>query len=320
MSMPPEAPVAGVRIQTYNGGLLSGRLIRRANTKRACAMSFRSHFRRSILTGLATLLPLALTIIVLVFCWRFVQDKVSRPINTSIKQSLLKQEGDTTVLSERGRRVLGGWFHWAEEELALKDKGTDTSLTNLLNRRFPNYLGLAVGILILVAFLYVLGWFMASVVGRKLYGRAEQAIARLPVVQKIYPTAKRVTTFLFGGPGANRKLNRVVAVEYPYRGVYAMGFVTGDGIDAISRHAGRDLITVFVPTSPVPATGFVLFVPADEVVPLPITVDESVAILTTLGVGVPAGKEGRQMEPEAEEAITKVNGTIAAAKNRSDNA
>ncbi len=100
----------------------------------------------------------------------------------------------------------------------------------------------------------------------------------------------------------------------------ARGFITGDGLEAISRHAGRDMINVFVPPSPVPATGFVLFVPVDEVVPLPITVDESVAILTTLGVGIPADKGGRPLTPRVEENVTKVNDTLEAAKDEPDDA
>lgn len=279
-------------------------------------MSFRTHFQRSILAGLASLLPLVLTIVVLVVCWRFVQDRVSEPINRSIKQRLLTGTEEEVALNARGTRLLGGWFQWTDEELALRGK----ALRSRLDKSFPNYLGLAVGVLIIVVSLYLLGWFMASVVGRQIYERTERAITRLPIVQKIYPTAKRVTTFLFGGAGPKNKFSRVVAVEYPYRGVYAIAYVTGEGIDAISRHAGREVVNVFVPTSPVPATGYILFVPADEIIPLPITMDESVVILTTLGVGIPAGKQSLPAGVDAERAVQRAADAVEARQGPEDGA
>lgn len=237
----------------------------------------RAHFKRSILTGLAALLPLALTIFVLVLCWRFVNQRIARPINTEVKSYLS---------TESGKEVLRKYLGWTQAEVNAPD------FKERLDKRFPHFLGFLVAILVSIAFLYLLGWFLASYVGRKLYSKVEEALFRVPIIKKIYLPTKRVTAFLFGGEDIGRKkASRVVAVQYPYRGVYAMGYVTGEGIEELSRRVGKRMINVFVPTSPLPATGFVLFVPAEEVISLPVTVDETVAFLTTLGVGVPAERE-----------------------------
>ena len=243
---------------------------------------FRAHFRRSILTGLAALLPLILTIIVLGISWQFINNKIAKPVNRGLKGYLK---------TDSGKRALERWFGWNKARIESE------TFEEELDKAFPGYLGPAIALLITLLFLYLLGWFLASYLGRALYARAERAFSQLPLVKKIYPAAKRVTTFLFGSTESRKKFSRVVAIQYPRPGVYAMGYLTGDGIEALSRRTGKRMINVFVPTSPIPATGFVLFVPEDEVIPLPVTVDESVAFLTTLGVGVPDDRP----EPEAED-------------------
>jgi len=153
-------------------------------------MSFRTHFRRSILTGLAALLPLALTLIVLVISWQFINRRIARPINNGIKAYLK---------TDAGKHTLERWFGWKRAELE------SANFEKHLDKAFPTYLGLACALLLSLLFLYVLGWFLASYVGRALYARAERAFAQLPVVKKIYPAAKRVTTFLFGDPDARKR-------------------------------------------------------------------------------------------------------------------
>ena len=242
---------------------------------------FRAHFRRSILAGLAALMPLVLTVAVLAACWHFVDTRLARPINHRI-QSYLS--------TERGKVLLQRWFGWTKAETQSED------FQKQLTKQFPTYVGLAIALLISIVFLYLFGWFMASYVGARLYARAERAISQLPLVKKIYSPAKRVSDFFLAqGEQRSGRFRRVVAVEYPRRGLYAMGYVTGQDIESFDPASGKRMASVFIPTSPVPATGFVLFVPEDEVIPLPWSVDESLAFLTTLGVGSPLSK-GAQPE------------------------
>ena len=209
--------------------------------------------RQAFITGLVALFPVVLTIFVLTLCWGVVQ-KLSTPLGNLITW-LLSQ----TMGIEEGRSPV-----W------LEGVGTMAAL--------------ALGVL----FVYLLGWSLAGVMGRRFIKWADTLFSRLPVVSYIYPHAKQLSDFLFGG----RKLrfNRVVAIEYPRKGLYTIGFVTSDGITGLSRRSGRKLVAVFVPTSPTPFTGWTVLVDENEVLPVNMTVDESVRFAVTCGVITP-GKE-----------------------------
>jgi uncharacterized membrane protein len=81
-----------------------------------------------------------------------------------------------------------------------------------------------------------------------------------------------------------------VAVQYPRKGIYSLGLVTGDGLASLQEAAGRPLITVFVPTSPTPLTGFVIAVDPDEVAPMELTVDEAFRYCITAGMWAKGGQ------------------------------
>lgn len=235
-----------------------------------------AHFKISILAGLAALMPLALTILVLYFIWGFIDDNIVKNINNAAQ---------TYLRTEPGKRMLRTQFDWSEEVLSDREL-----LRQKIDEEYPKNLGVIAALLISLLFLYFLGFFVRSYVGKKLYERLEGMFLQLPIVKKIYPHAQRVTSFVFGtGPGKN--FRRVVAVEYPRKGLYALGFVTGEGLQEVVDVADRSMLNVFVPTSPAPVTGFVLFVPDDEVVSLPLTVDQALGFLTTCGAGSYAAKQ-----------------------------
>lgn len=236
-----------------------------------------AHFKNSILAGLAGLMPLALTVLVLFFIWGFIDDHIVTNVNNAA-QAYLR--------TEPGKRMLRSQFDWSEETLADPEK-----LQRKIDEEYPKNLGVIAAVLISILFLYFLGFFLRSYLGKKMYGGLEGMFLQLPVVKKIYPHAQRVTSFVFGtGPGRN--FRRVVAVEYPRKGLYALGFVTGEGLQEVVDAADRSMLNVFVPTSPAPVTGFVLFVPDDEVITLPLTVDQALGFLTTCGAGSYAAKQG----------------------------
>ena len=138
-----------------------------------------------------------------------------------------------------------------------------------------------------VAFLLTIlvGFIAATLVGNKVYRYFESLLSRLPVVKVIYPYARQFTDFFFSGDALKQgKFRFTVAVPFPAHGLYAIGFVTGEGLKALNAAAGRSLVSVFVPTSPAPFGGFVLYVPREEVVPLPLTIEEAMRILISAGV------------------------------------
>jgi uncharacterized membrane protein len=134
-----------------------------------------------------------------------------------------------------------------------------------------------------VLLLYFLGKFMAAGIGG-LFGHAfERMVLRLPGVRGVYSAVKQVTGFFFNE--REIKFTRIVAVEHPRKGVWSMGFVTGEGIAAIG--ANEPMLTVLVPYSPIPVTGCTIIVRKSECVDLNITFDQACQFIVSCGVVVP---------------------------------
>ena len=144
----------------------------------------------------------------------------------------------------------------------------------------------AVAVVIVVAVFYFLGRFVTVHLGDWMVKKFEsQVLGRLPVVSNLYSSVKQVTDFFF----SERQIeyNRVVAIEYPRRGVWALGFVTSSSMLELTAAAGEPLLSILIPTSPMPMTGFTVNVPRSDVIDLNITVDQAVQYFVSCGVLVP---------------------------------
>ncbi len=132
---------------------------------------------------------------------------------------------------------------------------------------------------------YLLGKLIAAGVGRFTVGLVEMGIARVPLVRNVYSAVKQVSGFLLN----ERKMDvsRVVAVEYPRKGVWAIGLVTGEGVPDIEGLAGEPCLSVMICTSPMPMAGFTINVRRSEVVDLNITLDQAIQFIVSCGVIVP---------------------------------
>ena len=110
-------------------------------------------------------------------------------------------------------------------------------------------------------------------------------LGRLPIISNVYSSVKQVTDFLF----SERQIayNRVVAIEYPRRGIWSLGFVTGDSLLEMTAAAGTPLVSVLVPTSPMPVTGYTMSIPRSEVLDLNMTIDQAFQFCVSCGVLVP---------------------------------
>jgi uncharacterized membrane protein len=138
---------------------------------------------------------------------------------------------------------------------------------------------------IFILVLYLLGKLIAAGVGRFAVGLVEQGIARVPLVRNVYSAVKQVSGFLLN----ERKMDvsRVVAVEYPRKGVWAIGLVTGQGVHDIEGIAGEPCISVMVCTSPMPMAGFTINIRRSEAIDLNITLDQAIQFIVSCGVIVP---------------------------------
>lgn len=144
----------------------------------------------------------------------------------------------------------------------------------------------AVAVVLTIVALYFLGRFVTARIGAWMVSKFEQGVlARLPVVSNVYSSVKQVTDFFFSERTVD--YSRVIAVEYPRRGIWSLGFVTGDSMLEMTVTAGEPLVAILVPTSPMPVTGYTMSVPKSEIVDLNITVDQAFQFCLSCGVLVP---------------------------------
>ena len=142
-----------------------------------------------------------------------------------------------------------------------------------------------VGFLVAIVLVCVLGFLLASFIGRRLWRSLETTLVQLPVIKQIYPYVKQVTDYVFGERRV--EFSQVVAVQYPRVGIWSIGFVTGPGMRAIRESEGEEFVSVFVPSSPTPVTGYVITVPRKDTVDLPITIDQAFRFIISGGVITP---------------------------------
>ncbi len=178
----------------------------------------------------------------------------------------------------------------------------DRALGTFIGERGIHIPGL--GILLTLTVVLFLGWLSRRVVGRRILASVEGFIRRIPIARSVYGATKGVLEAVSRDQADAFK--RVVLVEYPRRGLYGIGFVTGTS----GRWAGADprldeeLIPVFVPTTPNPTSGFLLLVPPGEIIDCLMTVEEGIRMVVSGGIlqpetlFAPPGPTIREPEPE----------------------
>jgi uncharacterized membrane protein len=179
----------------------------------------------------------------------------------------------------------------------------DTHVAGLLPARYnpENYLPFSLpglGFLLILAFLTLVGMLTAGLAGRTLVRLGERLLSRMPVVRGVYGTLKQIFETVLAQK--SRSFREVVLVEYPRRGVGAIGFVTGPTRGEIQAYSGEELVNVFVPTTPNPTSGFLLFVPKGELIHLDMSVEDGIKMVISGGiVGPPAAEQDEARDPLA---------------------
>ncbi|MFG0297725.1 MAG: DUF502 domain-containing protein [Maioricimonas sp. JB045] len=144
----------------------------------------------------------------------------------------------------------------------------------------------AVAVIIIVVVLYFLGRFVNVRIGGWLVAKFEsELLGRLPVVRNVYGSVKQVTDFLFSENQVEYR--RVVAIEYPRRGIWSIGLVTGESMLDVATAVGEPCLSILIPSSPMPMTGYTMSVPRSEVLDLNLTVDQAMQFCISCGVLVP---------------------------------
>lgn len=248
---------------------------------------------RFFIRGLGVILPSVLTLWILAAAFRFVDTNIAGPINGGIRLGIAaaaSAAGDSqfaptpeqiSAEQERARRL-----RLDDSPEAASRRATGANVDDWWEARW--YLDLA-GLFLAIVAVYVLGRLVGGYLGRRILIAFEAALLTLPGIRSVYPALKQVVEFLFGSENKKLNFNRVVMIEYPRPGLWQMGLVTGDATPEIAAACG-DSVTVFVPNSPAPFSGWTVTVPRGDVREIPITVDEALRYLVSAGVVGPSDK------------------------------
>lgn len=179
--------------------------------------------------------------------------------------------------------VITGWV------LSLIVSTLDQSLRLLPEAIHPQALfGFAIpgaGAVLTLAMILLTGLLAANFIGQKLVGWWEKLLARIPVVNSVYNSVKQVSDTLFS-PNGNA-FRKALLVQYPRQGSWTVAFLTGKPGGDIVNHLAGEHVSVYVPTTPNPTSGFFLMMPAKDVVELDMTVDEALKYIISMGVVAP---------------------------------
>ncbi len=274
--------------------------------------------------------PTLLTIAILIWAYQLINNYVGQPITRGLmlacswisphpRAGLLDIEHDPLVYgspidewNENGDRLTIEYkfihnkgLSTRDADGAMADEGSKSrrhaeELRNLAlwEIAFRKYKLNLLGFLIAIILVYFMGFFLASFIGRASWRAMEGLLYRIPLIRAIYPYVKQVTDFLLSERQV--EFSGVVAVEYPRKGVWSVGLRTGGPLGTVQERCADDLVTVFVPSSPTPVTGYVVQVPRRDTIDLPMSIDEALRFTMSGGVIKPGallpgakGKDGR---------------------------
>ncbi|MCU0802715.1 MAG: DUF502 domain-containing protein [Rhodobacteraceae bacterium] len=147
------------------------------------------------------------------------------------------------------------------------------------------------GVIVFLVFTVLVGWLAKGLFGRSILRWAEGLVDRMPVVRSIYNGLKQIAETVFSQSSNN--FDRACVVQFPRPGVYAIGFVAtkAKGEIAAKVPGGDDLLTVFVPTTPNPTSGFLVFFPASDVIIMDMSVEDAAKLIISAGLVYPNAKD-----------------------------
>ena len=147
-----------------------------------------------------------------------------------------------------------------------------------------------VGVIVFLLFTIFVGWIAKGYIGRSLIRWAESIVERTPVVRSIYSGIKQISETVFAQ--SDRSFEKACLIEYPRKGIWAIGFISTTAKGEVSQRAGNtgNLLSIFVPTTPNPTSGFLLFFPAEDVIELEMTVEDAAKLVISAGLVYPNGK------------------------------
>jgi uncharacterized membrane protein len=152
------------------------------------------------------------------------------------------------------------------------------------------------GLLLAVVALTLIGALTAGFLGRMWLRLTEAVIRRMPVLRGIYSAMKQIFEAMLAQK--SQAFREVALIEYPRRGIWTVAFITGQTVSHVQRHVDEDLVTLYVPTTPNPTSGFMLFLPKKDVQILDISVEDGLKLVLSTGIVAPPPEHRPVHEPE----------------------
>jgi len=146
------------------------------------------------------------------------------------------------------------------------------------------------GLVSMVILVLIVGLFTRNFIGRKIFGYWENAVERIPLVRIIYIGVKQLLEALFSSN--NESFKKAALVEYPRRGIYVIGFITGESKGEVQDKTSDNMINVFIPTTPNPTSGFYILVPENDLTILDMSVEEAFKLIISGGIISPNSSKG----------------------------
>ncbi|MCU0909538.1 MAG: DUF502 domain-containing protein [Rhodobacteraceae bacterium] len=148
-----------------------------------------------------------------------------------------------------------------------------------------------IGVVIFLVFTIIVGWLAKGLIGRSLIRWGEHLVDRTPVVRSIYGALKQIAETVFSQTDTN--FDKACLVQFPRPGVWAIAFISTEAKGEIRARVSTDdtLLTVFMPTTPNPTSGFLMFVPKSEVIELDMTIEDAAKLIISAGLVYPNGKD-----------------------------
>lgn len=141
------------------------------------------------------------------------------------------------------------------------------------------------GFVALIILILAVGWFARQYLGSRIVSWVNRGIEKIPLVNKVYVAVLQISEALLGG--RREVFKQAVLVEYPRKGLWCIGFLTQDTRGPVQTALNDDVISVFLPTTPNPTSGYLLFVPKDQVALLDVSVEEALKLIISAGAVVP---------------------------------
>ena len=277
-------------------------------------------FRSAVIRGLGVLIPPLMTVVILLWVINTTREYLLVPVNAGVRAALVwclrgeireglpitdETKRIATVDGILYQELLDGKFVPLSVYERVQNNADSEPIPHTAKGVYQRYVELSYlqphyaipcFLAVFILLVYMLGKFMAAGIGGFLVDRFDLAIQRLPLVRSVYKAVKQVCDFFFSERQIQFK--RVVAVEFPRPGMWSIAFVTSDGLGDIRAAANDAVLGVFIPSSPMPVSGYSLTVLKREAIDLSLTIEEAIQYLVSCGLVMPQKDLERLKAPD----------------------